>query len=187
VTATRTRLGSSAHAFARESTFDVGDGLEVESSEHYEVIRKRVLYEDVLLITYHREAGIWFIVLNGLVGAFFLFIGVIITISTRSSSFLPMLILWLAMASPFLIAATLRAILGVDVVSVFGRRSKAVIKYSFRKRRAREVYGRILARVRQVQRNLERELAEEAATPVPMPPVPPAASPAVPPAAGPAA
>jgi hypothetical protein len=178
-------LGSNAQVFVRERVYEVGDGLEVESSEHYEVIRKRVLYEDVLLITYHREAGIWFIVLSGLVGAFFLFIGVIVVISTRSSSALPFGVLWLAMASPFFLAATLRAILRVDVISVFGRRSKAVLRFSFRKKRAREVYGRILARARQIQRSLERELAEEAAAPVPMPPEAPSLIPLPPGEGGP--
>jgi hypothetical protein len=173
VTATRTRLGSSAHAFGREAVYELPDGVEVESSENYEVIRKRVLFEDVLLVTYHREIGFWFILLNALVGGFFLFIGIIIVNAQRSGSVWPFLTPWLVMAFPFLLAAALRAILGVEVISIFGRRSKAQIRFTLRKKRARDIYGRILARVRQAQRALEREATESAAAAMPAVPLPP--------------
>src|SRR5712692_1290442 len=76
--APRKKLGRSTQAFAREAVYEMADGLETESSEHYEVIRKRVLFEDVLLVTYHREIGIWFMILNGLIGGLFLFLGAVI-------------------------------------------------------------------------------------------------------------
>jgi len=173
MTPPRTRIGSSARAFGRESVYELPDGIEIESTENYEVIRRRVLFEDVLLITYHREIGFWFVILNGLVGAFFLFIGVLIVSAQRTGNVWPYLTPWLVMAFPFLLAAALRAILGVEVVSIFGRRSKAQIRFTFRKRRAREIYGRILARVRQAQKALENEIAASAVaemTAVPMPP-----------------
>jgi hypothetical protein len=171
VSAARTRLGSSARAFGREAVYELPDGVEVESSENYEVIRRRVLFEDVLLVTYHREIGFWFIVLNGLLGGFFWFIGVAIANFQRSGSVWTYLTPWLVIGFPFLLAAALRAIFGVDVISIFGRRSKAQVRFTFRKQRAREVYGRILARVRHTQRALEQEVAENAVAAVPLPPV----------------
>jgi hypothetical protein len=176
MTPPRTRIGSSARAFGRESVYELPDGIEIEATENYEVIRRRVLFEDVLLITYHREIGFWFVILSGLVGAFFLFIGVLIVSAQRTGNAWLYLTPWLVMAFPFLLAAALRAILGVEVISIFGRRSKAQIRFTFRKQRAREVYGRILARVRQAQKALENEIAASAvaempAVPeVPMPP-----------------
>ncbi len=169
----RTRIGSSARAFGRESVYELSDGVEIESTDNYEVIRRRVLFEEVLLITYHREMGFWFVILNGLVGGFFLFMGVVVASTQRSGSVWPWLTPWLVMAFPFLVAAALRAILGVEVVSIFGRRSKAQIRFTFRKRRAREIYGRILARVRQAQRALENEIAASAAAEMPAIPMPP--------------
>ena len=172
--APRTRLGRSAHAFGREDVYEVPEGLEVESRENYEVLRKRVLFEEVQFVTYHREIGAWFVTLNGLIGGFFLFLGMVIFNATQSGNVWA-LVPWVVMASPFLIAAALRAIYGVNVVSVFGRRSKAVIR-SGRKLKARELYGRILTRVRQAQSKLEREVAEIAAAEIPqapeMPPMP---------------
>ena len=170
MTPARTRIGTSAHVFGRESVYELPDGIEIESTENYEVIRRRVLFEDVLLVTYHREIGFWFILLTGLVGGFFLLMGVIIVNTQRSSSIWPFLTPWLVMAFPFLLAAALRAVLGVEVISIFGRRSKAQIRFTFRKARAREVYGRILARVRQAHRAMESEVAEVVAANVPMPP-----------------
>ena len=171
MTAARTRLGSRGRAFERESVYELPDGIEIESTANYEVVRRRVLFEDVLLITYHREMGFWFVVLNGLVGAFFLFMGLLVVSAQRTGSVWPYLTPWLVLAFPFLLAATLRMFLGVEVISIFGRRSKAQIRFTYRKQRARELYGRILARVRQAQRALESEMAATAAVPeVPMPP-----------------
>lgn len=173
MTPARTRIGTSARAFGREAVYELPDGIEIEATENYEVIRRRVLFEDVLLITYHREIGIWFVVLNGLIGGFFLFMGVVIVSAQRSGSVWPYLTPWLVMAIPFLVAAALRAIMGVDVISIFGRRSKAQIRFTLRKQRAREVYGRILARVRQAQKSLENEIAASAVVEMPaMPEVP---------------
>ena len=177
MTPARTRIGASTRAFGRESVYELPDGIEIESTENYEVIRRRVLFEDVLLITYHREIGFWFVLINGLVGAFFLFMGVVIVSTQRSGSVWPLLTPWLVLAFPFLLAAALRAIVGVDVISIYGRRSKAHIRFSFRKQRARELYGRILARVRQAHRALESEVAESVAAEmpaVPSVPMPPA-------------
>lgn len=176
MTPARTRLGSTARAFGRESVYELPDGIEIESTENYEVIRRRVLFEDVLLVTYHREIGFWFILLNCLVGGLFLFIGVAIVSAQRSGSVWPYLTPWLVIAFPFLLAAALRAILGVEVISIFGRRSKAQIRFTIRKRRARAIYGRILARVRQTQKGLESEVAQSAVTAMPAVPMPPTES-----------
>ena len=176
-----TRAWLKAHLETSASLDDIAGklvmlGLEVESIENYEVIRRRVLFEDVLLITFHREMGFWFILLNGLAGAFFLFIGVVVVRTQLRGNMWAYLAPWLVMAFPFLLFAALRAILGVEVISIFGRRSKAQIRFTFRKRRAREVYGRILARVRQAQKALASEVAESAVTAMPEVPMPPTES-----------
>ena len=63
--------------------------------------------------------------------------------------------------------------MGRDVVTVFGRRSKAVLRFgSFRKQRAREVYGHVCAAVRRGQSAIVTQEAPAPALPpdVPMPP-----------------
>ena len=57
-----------------------------------------------------------------------------------------------AFGLPALIAFLTRLLLGVDVVTVFGRRSKTNLRFALRKQRAREVYGTICAAVRNAQR-----------------------------------
>lgn len=168
MTPARKRIGRNNALASRETIYETADGLETESVEHYDITRKRVLYEDVQLVTYHRELGFWFVLLNVLVSAFFLALAITIVAVTRKNMILA--VIWLAMAAPSLIALTIRLLLRVDVVTIFGRRSKATLRFSFRKKRAREIYGQICARVRQVQRGLEREVAEEKAAEFPQPP-----------------
>ena len=58
-------------------------------------------------------------------------------------------------ALPSVIAILVRMAYQVDVISIFGRRSRATLRFSFRKRRAREIYGRLCARTRQTQKEIE--------------------------------
>ena len=59
---------------------------------------------------------------------------------------------------------------GADRVCVFGRRSKAVMRFAFRKRRAREVYGRICSRALEVQRAIVERQADITEMSPPSPP-----------------
>jgi hypothetical protein len=84
---------------------------------------------------------------------------------------LPVAISFGILALPFLIACVVRLVLKLDFVSVFGRRSKAVMRFSLRKRRAREVCGRICSRALEVQRAMvERQSPPIADEPPPSPP-----------------
>ena len=69
------------------------------------------------------------------------------------------LLIWVA--GPFWLAFALRLIFRVDAVTVFGRRTKAVMRFSFRKRRAREVFGWVCERTREKQAQPAPENAEE--------------------------
>jgi hypothetical protein len=55
----------------------------------------------------------------------------------------------------------------VDVITVFGKRTMACMKFSFRKQRAREIYRDLTQKIRACQ--------EKAAAALPKPPPPPAA------------
>jgi hypothetical protein len=135
---------------SRQTVYETAEGLEVESMEGYEVTQQRVLFEDVQLVTYHRELVAVFLIVNGLMGAFF--VGITILHASLTRGDVMWSLIWTAFAAPFLIALLLRLMFQVDVVTVFGRRSKARLRFSFRKKRAREIYGQICARVRQLQR-----------------------------------
>src|SRR5439155_26123682 len=138
VSESRKLLGRNAGLASRQSIYETPDALEIESVEQYEVSCRRVLFEDVLLVTYHRETGWGIVVANLFIFlVFFLISGLIYS----GSGAIPATLIAAALGVPSLLLVFIRLILKVDVVSVFGRRSKAVLRYAYRKRRARETYG----------------------------------------------
>ena len=58
----RRRLGKFATVVSREFVYETADGIEIESRDQYDVARKKVLYEEVLLVTFHREMGAIFLI-----------------------------------------------------------------------------------------------------------------------------
>jgi hypothetical protein len=170
-TANRKLLGRNVGAMLREAVYETADAIECESREGYEVTRKRVLFEEVLLVTIHREVGTPYV--SAMAVATIVFGGLALLFQLwghEPAAAIPFGIL----ALPFFIGCVVRLVLKLDYVSVFGRRSKAVMRFSLRKRRAREVYGRICSRALEVQRAMVERQSEEA---VPMidatPPLPP--------------
>ncbi len=169
----RKRIGRWATISTRESVYQTPEGIEVDSSEQFELIRRRVLFEDVRLVTYHRMRGLAFLLTTGVLALFFIVMGGFVA-SVGGESWTAALVFFL-MGVPALIAFMLRLVFGVDVITVFGRRSKATIRFSFRKQRAREVYGTICAAARGAQRVRPATFPGSAAQPlpadVPLPPL----------------
>jgi hypothetical protein len=145
----RKLLGRNAYMMSRDAVYETPDAIEAVSREGYEITRKRVLYEEVLLVTIHRATGPLYVTFTALAALFFGGLAVIFQFSANVPS---VAITFATLALPFLIACLIRLIMKVDFVTVFGRRSKAVMRFTLRKRRAREVYGRICARAVEVQR-----------------------------------
>jgi hypothetical protein len=152
----------------RELIFETADAIEVDSREGYEISRKRVLFEEVLLVTIHRTLGVAYVVVMLLLSLVFGILAVGFQFGAHEAG---VAITFAILALPFLIALIVRLVLKLDFVTVFGRRSKAVMRFAVNKRRAREVYGHICARAREVQRSMEPPPA--APVPVEEPPLPP--------------
>jgi hypothetical protein len=169
----RKRLCRTSSLASREFVYQTADGIEVDTAEQFDLVRRRVLFEDVRLVTFHRRRGFAFLLVTGLFAGFFIFFGGLIASLGGNGSF-EGAATFFAMAAPFLIAFFLRVIFGVDVITVFGRRSKAVIRFSFRKQRARTLYGEICAAARAAQRvrpaTMPGANANPLASEVPMPP-----------------
>jgi hypothetical protein len=147
----RTLLGRNAGVMLREAVYETADAIECETREGYDVTRKRVLFEEVLLVTIHREAGTLYVVAMGAAAVIFAGIALLFQLWARVPG---VAISFGIVALPFLIGCVFRLVLKLDYVCVFGRRSKAVMAFSLRKRRAREVYGRICSRALEVQRSM---------------------------------
>jgi len=171
--APRRLLGRNRTMAGRSSVYENADGLEIEANEQYETLQRRVLFEDVVLVTLHREIGWGYVLAHSAIAFVFLLIAGSLFAAAAP---IAVTLIFTAFGAPSLVLAIVRMIVKVDVVTVFGRRSKAAIRFPFQKRRAREVYGRICARTRQVQTQLAAENAEPA-TPAPpesfAPPLPP--------------
>jgi uncharacterized integral membrane protein len=158
-TETRRLLGRSRSFGSRATIYQCADALEIEVNEQYDVVQKRVLFDDVLMVTIHREIGAAYLAIHALISLLFIGIGILI-VSINVDAWVAALVFG-AFGLPSIIALVTRLLLGVDVVTVFGRRSKTDIRFALRKKRAREVYGQICAAVRSAQRQTSDSISAE--------------------------
>ncbi|MCU1245503.1 MAG: hypothetical protein JWN02_1413 [Acidobacteria bacterium] len=164
----RKLLGRFRGIATNQSIYEVADGIEIDESDNFEMQRRRVLYEDVLYVTHHREVGVAFPVINACLALSFFFGGA----AAYANGSTPAALIIAASGLPFAVASIVRMIVGVDIITIFGRRSRARIRYPFRKKKARQVYGQICARTRQLQTQLARELRDQEAAAPPPPNLP---------------
>jgi hypothetical protein len=160
----RTRIGRNTDFATRQVVYRTPAGIEVDELDHFEIVRRRVFYDDVLLVTYHRQQSWGVIVL--LTFAMLIF-GILAAVSY---SVPPLAITLASVAAAALAVAVVRLVMQVDVITVFGRRSKAVVRYPFRKAYARKIYNEICANAAAAQRKLAHDIA--ANEPPPEPAVP---------------
>jgi hypothetical protein len=153
----RTLLARSSNVATRQRVYAVADGLEVDEVDHYEIRRSRVLYDDVVLVTYHRYRGLWFFLLTGLIAGVFGWLSwlvwkeeAIVGWGTAALSVLPLLIIM-----------AIRASFGIDEINVYGRRTRARLRFLFRKARARALLGEITEAVRNTHARRQEPVASE--------------------------
>jgi len=117
------------------------------------VIERRVLFRDVVLVTLHRHYGTAYLLTTGLISLFFIIVAVTAYGSfTRNSDVVAIVLLTLGL--PSMLSFLIRALFGVDRITIFGRRSKATVGFRLRKRRAWEAYDRICTLVRNAQQGV---------------------------------
>lgn len=174
MTALREFLGRDHDLACRRRVFRIHDALETEEASFLRIERTRVYFDDILLITRHRQRGVLFLLFNGLFAGAFL-LG---TLVAWSSDVPPGAVYaFLVLASPFVLAFLIRVILGVDVITVYGRRTTARMKFGFRKGRAREVYRALALDIRSRQQAASAPGNPPAAPTEALPPPPPAPQP----------
>ena len=166
----RTRIGRNSGLATRQVIYRTPAGIEVDELDHFEVVRERVFYDDVLLVTYHRQRTWGFVVFMALLLILF---GILAAVAREVP---PLSMTLAAVAALALILGVARLLMQVDVVSVFGRRSKAAMHYPYRKAFARRMFNEICANAAAAQRRLAHEIAAneppEAAGTEEMPPMP---------------
>jgi hypothetical protein len=146
----RTLMNHSRTAVGVDTVFLTPDGVDVASSSLFQITRRRVLFDDVSFVTIHHERGVAFLVATGAFGTFFTALAIFIV--AVSFDTWPMAVPFLLIGFPLFVAFLLRLAMGRSVVTVFGRRSRATLRFGiFRSARAREVYGQLCSAVRRAQ------------------------------------
>lgn len=167
----RVRLGTWSGIATRYSIYRTDHAIDVDERDTFEVQRRRVFFDDVLLITHHRQfsAGLIAALSFVLLGFWGVAIGFAFASSGTTAATIALI------ATPFLGLLIAHFVLRTDVITVFGRRTKATLRYHFRKRFARATFEDLVARTRAAQAQLASEI--DAQTPAPaevaMPEMPP--------------
>jgi uncharacterized membrane protein len=176
----RTYLGRDQNLGAAVRVYMLPDALEIDELTFVEIERTRVYFDDILAITYHRAVSVLLLVLMGVMGGIF---SAIALVQLAQKEIVGATVL-LIFGAPFLLIFFAHLILKTDVITVFGRRTMARLRFPVRKGRARRIYRELAQKIQAAQ---EAAAAAQPPPPpppepdIPMPPLPPAAEP--PPAA----
>jgi uncharacterized membrane protein len=152
------------------SVFEIDDGLEVDEINLAIIERTRVYFDDVLGITFHQVVGMGFLIFAGICSLFFGVASVSAFSDGNAVAGTVLLIVALSFGAIFL----LRAVLKVSVITVYGKRTMACVKFPMRTAHARRVYEDLARKIGTCQ--------DRAAAEAPPPPVPPAPDLPLPPA-----
>jgi len=145
----RKLLGTASNLATRVRVYLAEDAVEIDEIEGYSGTRKRVLFDEVLLVTLDRRRRLGTIAILAAVSLVLLSPCLLIAATKQDLNFG---LIWTAIVSPAWIALLVHLAFGVDQVTVFGKRTVAQMRFAVRKRRGREVFALLRARVGEVQR-----------------------------------
>ena len=142
----RTLLGREFRLAGRTYVFLTADAVEVDDIDGFDVVRTRVLLDDVMQLSLHKRPpwGLFWTVL--LVMTFIL---LVVGLFPANRGFVLRFLLPVFALS--LAANVMRVVFGVHYVTVFGRRSKARMAFYMRGRKSRAVFDLLVERVTQRQ------------------------------------
>ena len=145
----RVFLGSILGMGERMRVFRIPDALEVDSSDYYEIQRRRVFLDEVQLVTLHRGlgGGLYPWVLGGLA----LFCGFMAAVMFSVPDSAEVRDFFLLVTAVLAALAVATGFLPAWTVTVYGRRTRARMRYRFREAKARAVYAEICAAVAEAQ------------------------------------
>jgi hypothetical protein len=141
------RLLGTAYALAdRARVYWTDEALEVDRIDNYEIRRRRVFFDEVLLVTLHSRRG-------GMAAAVPVLMAVLFGLLTLVSNTEPTSRrVFLAATALFAAWAAAAFFIPVWVVTVFGKRTRARMNFRMKQARAREVYAEICRATSDAQR-----------------------------------
>jgi hypothetical protein len=156
----------SAHGLSeRVRVYWTEKALEVDSSEGYEIRRRRVFFDEILLVTLHSKPGgalPWLpFGLAALVG--------LTSASMWSEPSVRDFLMWTA--GGLFVAGVLVYFTPLWIITVFGRRTRARVQYRLREKKARDLFARICRAAAEAQGALSAQgpTLEPAPEPPPLP------------------
>jgi hypothetical protein len=157
----RERLGRRVAFSHREYVYRTRDCFEIDEVEGYEVARKRVFYDDVLLVTRHTFVP-WGQVLGiGLIVALL----ALFALAVGTASWVGGVVFFVSCVLPPALYAVLLLARGAEEVTIQGKRTLARMQFGLGRKRAEEVF-RLAARLaRERQERLVRDRSVREAPP----------------------
>lgn len=143
----RTLLGTWTDFGTWQRVYETAEAVEVDESNGFVGTRRRVFYDEVLLVTYHRAIGWAMAVLAALVASLIAFAAGMAALAAQPTA--AVVIFLFALPPAGFIAA--RLAVKMDCVTIHGRRSRARVCFWMRKGKSRQAFLRICARVRHAQ------------------------------------
>ncbi len=131
----------------RARVYETPAGVEFDLFRRGEILRRRLFFDEIVLVTYHRSRGVLALVVLGLLALG----GVALAVAVGRQVLEGGLIVLGTAALPFLVLFLVQLTLGVHTVTVFGRRTMARAVFSWRPGRARGLYERLRSRVAEAQ------------------------------------
>jgi hypothetical protein len=159
----RRYLGRAQSLSERVRTYWTDEALEVDRADNYEIRRRRVFFDEILLVTLHNTRGFLVSILPLLMGLLFAVIALAASDEPAAS-----MTFWIV-AAVFVAFAVGAGLAPVWVVTVYGKRTRARMHFRWRQAKARQVYAEITRAAAEAQRALASRLASE----IPEPPLPP--------------
>lgn len=178
----RVLLGGVRDSGGSAAVYKTANAFEIDELEGTSGVRRRVFFEDVFLVTYHREIGTAFALILGCVC---LVLGLatlgLFADSLRSKTAGSMVGAGIVglLTAPLLIVFLNRVIRKKDVITVFGRHGRARMEFEWRKTRARSVFVDVCKAVRGSRPPAQRARPQAPPSPVPEPDPEPSVDPSV--------
>ena len=164
----RVLLGGLRDSGGAASVYKTANAFEIDELEGASGVRRRVFFEDVFLVTYHREVGTAFALILGgvclVLGLATLGLFVEGLRNKTAGGLLGAAIVGL-LTAPLLLVFLNRVIRKKDVITIFGRHGRARMEFEWRKTRARNAFLDICKAVRSSRPPAQRARPQAPPTP----------------------
>lgn len=163
----RRRIGNDHGFGSRSRMFVTDDAFEVDEVSGFWRVRRRIFFDDVLMVTLHGERAVvdW---LGGIGSAILSLLLGLAAVTMALGGGMPGAIGAAVSGAVALTFATIAASLlvrGRRVVTIFGRRTMGRVSFPYRHARAGSAFDRVVERVRAAQARMARDLPPPEAPP----------------------